>query len=256
MYCWVFSPADFISSHYGPSSVVGCYQLPFEVDTRKNHHFTGREDLLESLQTYLLPENPNQVDLVPVVLHGLGGIGKTQIAREYVERHRGEYDSIHWIDGTTEESIGRGFHRLAERIIARYDELELNDTTYSKLKLALNSGGIFSSHPAQAEEPIIKAVKMWLDEKPNTNWLLVFDNVDDLAFPVEKFFPNERQGHILITTRRLELTRWWHGIEVEPMKEKEGLQMLRTSAQLDIQPGSESESASSDKWYISNLSSL
>ena len=109
------------------------------------------------------------------------------------------------------------------------------------MKLALNSGGVFSPHPAQAEEPIIKAVKEWLDEKPNTNWLLVFDNVDDLSFPVVRFFPNEDHGHILITSRRLELSRWWHGIEVEPMNEEEGLQMLRTSAQLDIQPGSESE---------------
>jgi hypothetical protein len=170
---------------------VGCYQLPFEVDTRKNHRFTGRDDLLASLQNYLWPENSNQMGLVPVVLHGLRGIGKTQIAREYVERHRGEYDSIHWVDGTTEESIGRRFHRLAERIIARYDELELNRTTCSKLKLALNSGGVFSPHPAQAEEPIIKAVKEWLDEKPNTNWLLVFDNVDDLSFSVEQFFPTQ-----------------------------------------------------------------
>jgi hypothetical protein len=178
---------------------------------------------------------------VPVVLHGLGGIGKTQIAREYVERHRAKYDSIHWVDGTTEESIGRGFHRLAERIIARYEELELNGTTYSKLKLALDSVSISTIPQAQAEEHIIQATKEWLDDKSNTNWLLVFDNVDDLSFPVVRFFPNEDHGHILITSRRLELSRWWHGIEVEPMNEEEGLQMLRTSAQLDIQPGSESE---------------
>jgi len=189
--------------------------------------------LLESLQSYLWPENPNQMGLVPVVLHGLGGIGKTQIAREYVERHRGEYGSIHWVDGTTEESIGRGFHQLADRIITRYDELELNGTTYSKLKFALE--GVFTSHQAQAKKPIIQVVKEWLDETLNRNWLLVFDNVDDLSFPVEQFFPNEGHGHILITTRRLELTRWWHGVEVEPMNKEEGLQMLRTSAQLDIQ---------------------
>jgi hypothetical protein len=64
-------------------------------------------------QSYLSPENPNQMGLVPVVLRGLCGIRK---AHEYFERHRGEYDSAHWVDGAALEPRRSGAshrHRLA-----------------------------------------------------------------------------------------------------------------------------------------------
>lgn len=48
----------------------------------------------------------------------------------------------------------------------------------------------------------IGAVKSWLSRPENSNWLLVFDNADDLnAVPLHKYFPVVNWGHIIITSR-------------------------------------------------------
>jgi AAA+ ATPase superfamily predicted ATPase len=35
-----------------------------------------------------------------VVLHGLGGIGKTQLAIKYIKRHKEKYTAIFWLNAT------------------------------------------------------------------------------------------------------------------------------------------------------------
>jgi len=43
-----------------------------------------------------------------LALHGLGGVGKTQIALEYVYRHALEYSAVFWIGAEAVESIVSG----------------------------------------------------------------------------------------------------------------------------------------------------
>ncbi|WP_394365678.1 hypothetical protein [Streptomyces sasae] len=60
-----------------------------------NVHFTGREELLGQVHEQLLTGDASAV--LPHTLHGMGGVGKSQIAIEYVYRHTAEYDVIWWI---------------------------------------------------------------------------------------------------------------------------------------------------------------
>src|ERR1700687_1361728 len=55
---------------------------------RRNPNFTGREDLLRSLHA---PLASRESAALPQVMHGLGGVGKTQTAIEYAYPHRHEY---------------------------------------------------------------------------------------------------------------------------------------------------------------------
>lgn len=52
------------------------------------------------------------------VLHGLGGVGKTQVAAEYYYEHRGEYDATFWMEAEHDWTLSSSFARIA-------DELEL-----------------------------------------------------------------------------------------------------------------------------------
>jgi hypothetical protein len=48
----------------------------------------------------------------------------------------------------------------------------------------------------------IASVKRWLSKEENSQWLMVFDNADDLcSVPLLKYFPVTSWGHIIITSR-------------------------------------------------------
>ena len=59
--------------------------------------------------------------------------------------------------------------------------------------------------PANADQSI-SACKHWLATKHSQNWLLFFDNADDVQLNLATFFPKCRFGNILITTRNPQLS--------------------------------------------------
>src|SRR5947199_10791190 len=72
-------------------------QDKFMVPYQRNPYFKGRTELLETLHSKLceiLPDRYNH----RIALYGLGGVGKTQLALEYVNRHwdKKTYDQVYW----------------------------------------------------------------------------------------------------------------------------------------------------------------
>src|SRR5664279_993311 len=61
----------------------------------RNPYFTGRDDTLVQLHDRL---RSGEETLVVQALHGLGGVGKTQLAIEYTHRYAADYDLVWWID--------------------------------------------------------------------------------------------------------------------------------------------------------------
>ncbi|MFF6787409.1 hypothetical protein, partial [Streptomyces sp. NPDC012510] len=53
----------------------------------RNPNFTGRVDLLERLGERLAE---GTTTVLPEAIHGMGGVGKTQLAIEYAYRHQSE----------------------------------------------------------------------------------------------------------------------------------------------------------------------
>ncbi len=51
-----------------------------------------------------------------VVLRGLGGIGKTQLAVAYAKRHKDSYSAIFWLNIKDEESLEQSFAKVAKQI--------------------------------------------------------------------------------------------------------------------------------------------
>ena len=48
-----------------------------------------------------------------VVLYGLGGIGKTQLAIEYIRRHKEKYTAIFWLNANNQDSLKLSFRDVA-----------------------------------------------------------------------------------------------------------------------------------------------
>ncbi|KAH7012086.1 kinesin light chain [Microdochium trichocladiopsis] len=188
-------------------------------------HFVARDGEVAEMRRVLCSDGSRRV----VVLHGLGGIGKTQLAATYINRYRDEYSAIFWLNIKDEASIQQSFARVATQI------LEQNADTGSLKALDLQ----------QDHNKIAQAVKAWLSLPGNTRWLLVYDNYDnpklpgrraDAAVDIHQFLPMAHQGSIVITTRLAQIDIGHH-IRIEKLKSKhESLQILsKASGRIGLQ---------------------
>ncbi|WP_235825808.1 NB-ARC domain-containing protein, partial [Candidatus Frankia alpina] len=143
---------------------------------QRNPHFTGRDDSLRELHQRL---GDGTTAVLPEALYGMGGVGKSQLAVEYVYRYQSEYELIWWIPAERSAQIVQTLAGLAPSL--RLDAgLEAN-TVVPAVREALRIG------------------------QPYRRWLLVFDNAEDPS-RVAEYFPNPgAEGHVLVTSRD---SRW------------------------------------------------
>ena len=97
----VMSPED-------SSTIV--YKIPFHLDHHRNEFFTGQDSYLEKIKHACISSKV-------VILHGLGGIGKTQLALEYAYRNQTKYTSVFWVNCSSEETVIQGFIGIAQQLV-------------------------------------------------------------------------------------------------------------------------------------------
>ena len=163
----------------------------------RNVNFIGRAGLLNTLRDRLSHASPAAV--LPEALHGLGGIGKSQIAVEYVYRHAADYDLIWWIPSENPSEIQTALAQLAVRLGLSSEPSV--DTAVPAVKEALRVG------------------------EPYGRWLLVFDNADRPE-DVRPFFP-AGNGHILVTSRNSQWTGVARAVEVDVFERLESRELLQ-----------------------------
>lgn len=175
----------------------------WNVPNSPNPFFTGREDLLELLLERLSARREAMLTQ-PQALYGLGGIGKTQVATEFVFRYVDHYSHVFWLKAADRETLVADFVALAQL-------LELPEPPKDE----------------QYETRLVASVKRWLSD--HEGWLLVLDNADDLRM-AQKFLPTRRKGYILCTTRAQASGQIAESIEVKKLTLEEGtLLLLRAS---------------------------
>lgn len=84
----------------------------FEAPPR-HPHFVGRDQELERLRDQLVEDSDRGMD---VTIGGVPGVGKSEIALEYVHRFAGDYDLVYWIPAADKPSIMIGLANLARRL--------------------------------------------------------------------------------------------------------------------------------------------
>jgi len=154
-----------------------------------------------------------------VVLIGMGGAGKTQLALEYCRRMEDSRSlrAIFWLDASSRNTL--------------YSSME----TVSKQLLP---DRVFDSPDAAVA--LVKGVLSRWSER----WLLVFDNLDNPEdFPdILGFIPAGHHGSILITSRHSGCKDLGQSIELDRMEKEEGLELLlRSSGGHTDEPGAAEE---------------
>lgn len=74
--------------------------------------FYGREDILKLLETTLVPAQSSR-GIKSVLLHGLGGVGKSQTALAFAHRNSSSFDAIFWVRSETKTSLKDSFTEIA-----------------------------------------------------------------------------------------------------------------------------------------------
>ncbi|KAF4626630.1 hypothetical protein G7Y89_g11531 [Cudoniella acicularis] len=189
-------------------------KVPFIVPFGRNHRFTGRESQLAQLEENLLPQDRT----AKVAITGLGGVGKTQLLLELVYRAREKYKncSVIWIPATNKESLQQAYLDVAQQLgIPGWEEEKANVNRLVQDHLSNESAG---------------------------QWLLVFDNADDINMWIGRstseressrlidYLPRSEHGCIFFTTRdRKTAVKLAHNnvVEVPEMDENLATQLLQ-----------------------------
>jgi hypothetical protein len=151
------------------------------------------------LEHALLPQQHNRRQKI-FVLYGLGRIGKTQLAVDFARRHHRRFSSVFWLDGRSGESLKQSIANYADKI----PEGQISETSRNYV---LNGEGNIKA--------VVREVMHWLTRPDNTDWLLIFDNVDQGyyqhnpepgAYNITRYLPGNH-GSVLITTRLSQLAQ-------------------------------------------------
>ncbi len=196
------SPSPMISSEHVLPATHTAIPAIWNVPYRRNPFFTGREETLQALHTALNTEETPFIQALAI--SGLGGIGKTQTALEYVYRNSNAYQAVLWARADTRELLTTDFVRIAT-LLALPEE------------------------SSQDQGRVVAAVKRWLSKK--TGWLLVLDNADDLAM-VNDFLPEIPGGHLLLTTRTPHTGQIAQCVPMKKLSREEGVFFLLRRAKL------------------------
>lgn len=92
----------------------------------------------------------------------------------------------------------------------------------------------------------IATVKHWLAREEHSQWLMVFDNADDLlSVPVSRYFPAPSSGHIIITSRNQEAIGGVaeEGCILGPLPSEEATAVLLETAAIRQPSGDDLQSA-------------
>jgi hypothetical protein len=79
----------------------------------KNDQFFGREDCFEDLDSHFFPNPPKHTGMRSIVLHGLGGCGKSSVAKEYMYRRFERYSVTLWMYADTPGKLDSQYIHLA-----------------------------------------------------------------------------------------------------------------------------------------------
>jgi hypothetical protein len=164
----------------------------------RNKHFTGREDILTQLQRTL--GQHAQSALVPQALHGLGGIGKSQLAVEYAYRYQDDYQLVWWVQANDERSMRRSLVSLAKR-------LRLPES-------------------ADVQDTVDNVLDVLRRRDPYTNWLLIYDDAPEPGV-VGPYLPSG-VGHVIVTSRSRTWASESNAIEVDVFSPEESVGLIRS----------------------------
>jgi hypothetical protein len=183
--------------------------LQINVPQQRVANFVARETLLAEMKVRVMNDSPS----LPVVLIGMGGSGKTQLALELCRQAEESlgFMAVIWIDASSPVSVKQAYGLIAKKISNNQSDSADTEATISFVRNTLQN---------------------W-----DRRWLVVFDNYDNpKAFQsqgIRHYLPSGKNGRILFTSRHEDAARLGHRITVSGMSEQESINLLLQRPPID-----------------------
>ena len=161
----------------------------------RNRNFAGRADMLEKLQTGF--RSPSRPATTATAIHGLGGVGKTQLVLEYAHWHAAEYQLIWWIPAQQTTTAVAALSALAR-------QLGVQET-------------------AEQGEMVAELLEKL---RRRRGWLLIYDSAE-APEQLGPLLPLGGDGHVLITSRNPAWGRVAETLPLAVMRRHESVAFLR-----------------------------
>jgi tetratricopeptide (TPR) repeat protein len=175
---------------------------------QRNKNFTGRETLLAALHEQVTNDSREIAAVLAHALHGMGGVGKTQLAIEYAYRYMGDYDLVWWVAADQIPLVRSALAALAPRL------------------------GLQDVLPTRVDDAVALVLDSLRRGAPYARWLVVFDNADQPE-AIRELIPTG-PGHVIVTSRNHRWQSVADVVEVDVFSRRESLDFLGRRA-----PGTE-----------------
>jgi hypothetical protein len=182
--------------------------------------FTGRVRELKKLHEEVqrsVEQNENRLTVISQItsISGLGGIGKSELARMYAHQHSQDYDeNVIWINAETSGTLTESFQRLAK------DELNIPTKSIDGQEKDISS--------------IVREVYYYFSKKKS---LFIFDNAVKLRTEnkdegIDPFLPNhqsicQNEPYIIITSRNKEWGDQIKVLSIGTLREEEAVEFIK-----------------------------
>jgi len=138
----------------------------------RNGNFVGRSEILKRIEYNFSQKNG---PFIITACNGLGGVGKTQVALEFVWLHYQQFNGVIWFNAENRDQLQNEYISLGRELNIIYEK-EIKDAS-----------------------ELARKVKHWLEDPSRAGWLLVYDNAQNYE-SIRKLLPTG-EGRLLVTSR-------------------------------------------------------
>ncbi len=185
-----------------PERSSGVSARIWNVPWPRNPNFTGRTVEIRALERQLT--STSSAVIAPQAVYGMSGVGKTQLALEYVYRNTSRYDLIWWVPAEEETLVIASFQRLAKKL----------------------SVGV-EGNATDSVSAVVEALRRGV---PFSRWLVVLDNASSPFNDHGLLSAASDDGHVVITTRDPNWSGATHPVWIDTLKRRSSIRLLRKRA--------------------------
>ncbi|KAH3938538.1 hypothetical protein HBH98_247100 [Parastagonospora nodorum] len=206
-----------------PIHSLCAYDIPFRIRPLSLKKFVDRPDDMRALKVALLPRSQT-VGRSVMVVHGLSGIGKTQLVAHFARRHQRDFSSILWLDASNHVSLQQSLVSCVAHIRAHWCE---------------SASPATSRGPVQGMDDGLREMNEWLGRPDNWGWLLIVDGLQPdangpIPSSIHDYAPDVDHGAVLVTTRMSQLCEFGVSREITKADRASSAAMIKIWCSRDL----------------------